>query len=320
MPIAIRRVGATCTRAGSNSTTRQEAEHGVLCRVGHWSGADATHHHQAISVDCPLRDPPYDLGRSRPRVGSLFRLANRNRWPAKSRELPSLSRLGPAKRGLESATAKGHRTKGRSGRSVGHGTAREEAWHPNRIALPFFYLGRHLGSVSVAAAEKRRRPRSNRLADRTLSVGAVLPLRSTRNGQRAARGGERGSERSMVGGGGKGTLVGRRLRLDLPYIWTLGQSLVVLFVGQSPSKSVKTKPISCQHKMHSHNSLDAVSGPAGSPKRTQYFMVSSQSGEPAPPEGGFTAPSSALGLPCGQPEPPNRLSPSWATTEHGGVQ
>jgi hypothetical protein len=76
--------------------------------------------------------------------------------------------------------------------------------------------------------------------------------------------------RSIVGGGGNGALVGRRLRLDPPYIWTFGQSLVLLFVGQSPSKSVKTKPISCRHKMHSHNSLDAVSGPAGSPKRTQY--------------------------------------------------
>ncbi len=75
--------------------------------------------------------------------------------------------------------------------------------------------------------------------------------------------------RSMVGGGGNGALVGRRLRLDPPHIWTFGQSLVLLFVGQYPSKSVKTKPISCRHKMQSHNSLDAVSGSAGPRKRSR---------------------------------------------------
>jgi len=32
------------------------------------------------------------------------------------------------------------------------------------------------------------------------------------------------------------------------------------------------------------------------------------------------AQASALGLPCGQPQPPKRLSPSWDTTNHGGVQ
>jgi hypothetical protein len=32
------------------------------------------------------------------------------------------------------------------------------------------------------------------------------------------------------------------------------------------------------------------------------------------------AQASALGLPYGQPQPPNRLSPSWDTTNHGGVQ
>ena len=30
--------------------------------------------------------------------------------------------------------------------------------------------------------------------------------------------------------------------------------------------------------------------------------------------------ASALGLPYGQPQPPKRLSPSWDTTNHGGVQ
>ena len=40
--------------------------------------------------------------------------------------------------------------------------------------------------------------------------------------------------RSMVGGGGNGALVGRRLRIDLPYIWTFGQSLVLLFGEHSP--------------------------------------------------------------------------------------
>src|SRR5208337_3625463 len=32
------------------------------------------------------------------------------------------------------------------------------------------------------------------------------------------------------------------------------------------------------------------------------------------------AQASALGLPYGQPQPPKRLSPSWDTTNHGGVQ
>ena len=32
------------------------------------------------------------------------------------------------------------------------------------------------------------------------------------------------------------------------------------------------------------------------------------------------AQASALGLPYGQPQPPRRLSPSWDTTNHGGVQ
>jgi hypothetical protein len=32
------------------------------------------------------------------------------------------------------------------------------------------------------------------------------------------------------------------------------------------------------------------------------------------------AEASALGLPHGQPQPPKRLSPSWDTTNHGGVQ
>ncbi len=32
------------------------------------------------------------------------------------------------------------------------------------------------------------------------------------------------------------------------------------------------------------------------------------------------AQASALGLPEGQPQPPKRLSPSWDTTNHGGVQ
>ena len=32
------------------------------------------------------------------------------------------------------------------------------------------------------------------------------------------------------------------------------------------------------------------------------------------------AQASALGLPCGQPQPPKRLSPSWDTTDHGRVQ
>ena len=32
------------------------------------------------------------------------------------------------------------------------------------------------------------------------------------------------------------------------------------------------------------------------------------------------AQASALGLPYGQPQPPKRLSPSWNTTNHGGVQ
>src|SRR5208337_615588 len=32
------------------------------------------------------------------------------------------------------------------------------------------------------------------------------------------------------------------------------------------------------------------------------------------------AQASALGLPSGQPQPPKRLSPSWDTTNHGGVQ
>ena len=30
--------------------------------------------------------------------------------------------------------------------------------------------------------------------------------------------------------------------------------------------------------------------------------------------------ASALGLPHGQPQPPKRLSPSWDTTKHSGVQ
>src|SRR5208282_6845990 len=32
------------------------------------------------------------------------------------------------------------------------------------------------------------------------------------------------------------------------------------------------------------------------------------------------AQASALGLPYGQPQPPKRLSPSWDTTNHSGVQ
>ncbi len=44
-------------------------------------------------------------------------------------------------------------------------------------------------------------------------------------------------------------------------------------------------------------------------------MAGGRAGGDAP-----VAQASALGLPYGQPQPPKRLSPSWDTTNHGGVQ
>jgi len=64
--------------------------------------------------------------------------------------------------------------------------------------------------------------------------------------------------------------VGLRLWLDPPCIWTFGQSLFLVLVRRSPSKSVRTKPIWSRRKMHCHNSLDAVSGPTRPRERSQY--------------------------------------------------
>ncbi len=88
--------------------------------------------------------------------------------------------------------------------------------------VAFFLWVRHLGSVSVAAAEKRRRPRSNSQADRILTGGAVRAeggLKRERAESRALQDvGSAVHNRPMVGWGSHVTLVGLHLRLDPPYI------------------------------------------------------------------------------------------------------
>jgi len=88
----------------------------------------------------------------------------------------------------------------------------------SRITLLTFYWVRHLASVSVTAAEKRRSPRSISQANRILTVGGCTPLRRINVGGEEQEVGSGVQNGPMVGWGGNGTLVGRRLRLDLPYI------------------------------------------------------------------------------------------------------